>query len=87
MSPFFGATDTPVLDFWGCPLWVSRSEWAALFTLGRGIHVTHSLRFTSGVTPADLLAARMAAKPSLPRTLFRLLYDKFDVILQIIFIY
>ena len=31
-------------------------------------YVTHSLRFTSGATPADLLAASMDAEPSLPRT-------------------
>ena len=31
-------------------------------------YVTHSLRFTSGATPADLLAASMAAEPSLPHT-------------------
>ena len=30
-----------------------------------GIHVTCSLRFTPGVIPTDLLAASMAAKPSL----------------------
>ena len=30
--------------------------------------ITHSLKFTSGVTPADLLAASMAAKPSLLHT-------------------
>ena len=35
---------------------------AALFTLGRDVHVTCSLRFTSGVTPADLLAASMAVE-------------------------
>ena len=40
---FYGATDTPVLNFWWHALWVS--EWASLFALGRGIHVTHSLRF------------------------------------------
>ena len=33
MSPFCGATDTPVLDFWWCLLWVSKPEWAALFEL------------------------------------------------------
>ena len=33
----------------------------ALFTLGKGIHDIRSLRFTSGVTPADLLVASMAA--------------------------
>ena len=57
MSPFCGATDTPVLDFWRCLLWVSKPEWAALFTLDRGVCVTCSLRFTSGVTPADLWQA------------------------------
>ena len=31
-------------------------------------YITRSLRFTSGATPADLLAASMAAKPSLPHT-------------------
>ena len=31
-------------------------------------YITRSLRFTSGVTPADLLAASMAAKSSLPHT-------------------
>ena len=35
----------------------SKPEWAALFILGRGIHVTCSLRFASGATPADLLEA------------------------------
>ena len=65
---FFGATDTPVLDFWWCLLWVSKPELAALFKLCGGVHVTHSLRFTSGATPADLFAASMAAKLSLPHT-------------------
>ena len=31
-------------------------------TLDRGIHIIQSLRFTSGVTPADLLAASMATE-------------------------
>ena len=65
MSPFCGPTDTPVLDFWW-HLWISKPEWAALFALGRGVCITHSLRFTSGVTPANLLVASMVAKPSLP---------------------
>ena len=63
ISPFCGATDTPVLDFWWCLLWVLKPEWAASFTLGRGVCVTCSLRFTSGVMTADLLVASMAAKP------------------------
>ena len=44
----FGATDTPVLDFWEHLLWVSKPEWATLFTLGGGVRVL--LRFTSIVT-------------------------------------
>ena len=36
-----------------------KAKWAALFTFGRGVHVTHSLRFTSGATPANLLAAQL----------------------------
>ena len=51
--PFYGAIDTPVLDFWW-PL-----IWAALFALGRGIYVLHVPRFTCGATPADLLMASM----------------------------
>ena len=50
-------------DFWWCLFCVSKPEWAALLALGSGICVTHSLRFTSSVTPADLWAASMAAKP------------------------
>ena len=53
---FCGATDTPVFDFWQ-----HKPKWWALFALCRAVHVTHSLRFTSGMTPADLLTASMAA--------------------------
>ena len=38
-------------------LWVSKPEWATSFTLGRGTHDVHSLRFISGATLADLLIA------------------------------
>ena len=48
---YFGVTDIPVFGFW-----------ASLFTLGRGIHVTYSLRLTSGVTPADLLVAILVSR-------------------------
>ena len=51
----------PLIPLFWTPGDVS-SGWAALFELCRGIHVTHSLRFTSGVTSADLLAASMAAE-------------------------
>ena len=66
MSPFCGATDTPVLDFWWRLLWVSKSEWVLPYLSLVEAYVLHYmyLRFTSGVTPADLLVASMAAKPS-----------------------
>ena len=57
----YGATDTPVLDFWRCLLWVSKPEWAALFALSRGIHDIHFLRFTSGATPLLVYMASIAA--------------------------
>ena len=66
ISLFCLATDTSFLDFCWCILWVSKAEWAVLFALGRGIHVAHYLRFTSGVTPDELLVASMAAGPILP---------------------
>ena len=40
----------------------SQSGQATLFTFGEDIYVTHGLRFTSGVTPAYLLAASIATK-------------------------
>ena len=51
----------------------SKPKRAALFTLRRCVHVTHSLRFTSGVTPADHLASTMAAEP-ISSTYFTTLY-------------
>ena len=45
----------------------------SLFTLGGGVHVTPSLILTSGVGPAKLLVASMAAEPSLPHTCKELL--------------
>ena len=32
MSPFFGATDTPILDFWWHLLWVSETEWILTYS-------------------------------------------------------
>ena len=43
---------------------------AAIFTLGRGICDVHSLRLTSGVTPADLLTASMVAGHCSPDACF-----------------
>ena len=62
-TSFCGATDTPVSDFWWYFLWISKPEWAALFTLSGGAHDVCSLRVTSGATPADLLVPSMAAQP------------------------
>ena len=60
MGPFCGATDTPVLDFWWRLLWVSKPGWTPHLCASSPAH-NGFLRFTSGVTPADLLAASMAA--------------------------
>ena len=68
ISPFCGATDTPVLDFWWCLLWVSKQEWEALFMPCRGIAVTCSLSFTSGVTPAASCQPAWQLSHSLPHT-------------------
>ena len=57
---FCGATDIPVLNFWWCLPWVSKSGWIphlyAFLPACNGF-----LRFTSGATPANLLMASMAA--------------------------
>ena len=45
------------------PLGFKARVGSALFALGTGVHGTYSLRFLSGATPADLLAASMVAKP------------------------
>ena len=51
--PFYGATDTPVCDFWWCLLWVSKPESAALFALGRGVRDVCSLNWNSCTTFND----------------------------------
>ena len=51
-------------------VWVSKPEWAALFTHGRGVHDICSLRFTSGVTPGDLLMASMVTVADHPHASF-----------------
>ena len=50
------------------PLGFEARVGSALIELSGGVHVTRSLRYTSGATPAVLLVASMAAKPSLPHT-------------------
>ena len=44
------------------PLGLKARVGSALFTLGGDVCVAHSLRFTCGATPADLLVASMATK-------------------------
>ena len=44
---FFGATGTPVLDFWWRLLWVSKPEWVLPYSHCRGKHNVRSLRSTS----------------------------------------
>ena len=57
-----GATDTPVLDFWRCLLWVSKPEWVLPYSNFVKVYVIiHSLRFTSGVTPLPVYNASIAA--------------------------
>ena len=43
-------------------------QWAALFTFDRGIFITWSLKYTSGVTPANLLAASHRSRADLFHT-------------------
>ena len=61
ISPFCGVTDNPVLDFWWHLLWVSKPEWAALLALAKA-YMLHVPWDSPLVTPADLLAASMAAE-------------------------
>ena len=58
MSPFCGATDAPVLDFWWRLPWVSKPGWISCVFLACVI-----LRFTSGAAPADWIEVIMAAEP------------------------
>ena len=70
ISPFCGATDTLFVDLW----WYLHRCWSQ-----RGCSCVHALlpacnwffRFTSGVTPADLLTAIMASKPLLTQYPYR----------------
>ena len=47
---YFGATGTPVLDFWWCLFWVSKPEWVLPYSHCGGECNVHSLRSTSGAT-------------------------------------
>ena len=45
-----------------------KARLGSLIPIGGGIVIIHSLRLTSGVTPANFFAVSMAAEPSLPHT-------------------
>ena len=71
---FWGATDTPVLDFWQHLPWVSKPGWIpCLHASSPACH--EFLRFTSSVIPADCKEVSMAAgrvQYMLQRTKFHL---------------
>ena len=62
ISPFCGAANTPILDFWWCLPWVSKPGWFPHLRASLPAHKGF-LRFTSGVAPADCIEVSMAAKP------------------------
>ena len=64
---FYGATDICV---WWHLIRVWNPEWAALFALGKGMCDVCSMRFSFGVTPANLLTARMMAGHCSPHACF-----------------
>ena len=41
MSPFCGATDTPILDLWWCLLWVSKPEWVLPYSSLADTYMLH----------------------------------------------
>ena len=53
ISPFCRATDTPVLDFWWCLLWVSKPGLILHLRATSPVY-NRILTFTSGAIPADL---------------------------------
>ena len=60
-----GTTDTPVFGLLVMSaLGFKARLGSALFTLGRGLHDIHSLRFTSGVTPLQVYYGSIAASQS-----------------------
>ena len=62
ISPFRGATDTPVLDFWWHLPWVSKLGWIPHLCALSPV-CNEFQRFTSGVTPADCIEVSIAAEP------------------------
>ena len=63
VSPFCGATDTQFWTSGDVSSGFQSQSGQPYSCFDGGIHVTCSIRFTSGVTPADLLVACMVAKP------------------------
>ena len=75
-----------ILDFWSCLPWISKLEWETLFALGIGIPDTHSLRFTSAVTPVNLLITHKVASPDthMDEAQVRLLVSELNSYLSVI---
>ena len=64
MSPFCGATDTLVLDFWWHLLWVSKPEWTALLEFSGGVCVMLHIPWDSPLVRHPLTPWRPAWQPS-----------------------
>ena len=78
---YFGATGTPVLDFWWRLLWGVKPEWVLPYSHYGGECNVHSPRSTSGATLAHLLAA--GAPPVLsPHTVVEVRLPGFDLMLS-----
>ena len=64
ISPFCGATNTLILDFWWHLPWVSKQGGFPHLCASSPVH-NRFLRFTSGATPANCIEVSMATKPFL----------------------
>ena len=78
---FFGATGTPVLDFWWRLLWVSKPEVVLPYSHCGGECNVHSPKSTSGATLANLLAAGLLPVLS-PHTVTEVRLLGFEIVLS-----
>ena len=78
---FFGATCTPVLDFWWRLLWGSMPEWVLPYSHCGGKCNVHSPRSTSGATCANILAASLLPVLS-PCTVAEVRLPGFELVLS-----
>ena len=73
ISPFCGAVDIPLLDFWWWLPKVSKPCWIS-FVCASSATCNGFLRFTSSAIPADLLTASIATEPFLSTYLYTYLH-------------